>query len=249
MHARILSTAIIAAGALLISGGLAGCGVIGPDVKGSGNIKSEMRQVAPFSGVDVEGSADVTVTYGTEQSVTITTDDNILPIITTEVSNGVLKIDATESYSTSYGVKVAVTIPMLQSIEINGSGDVLVEGAQLENRPVENFRIEIDGSGNVQVPQMNAAKTLAQIDGSGDITLAGTGGTLEAEIDGSGDIDAEAFRVLNAVVRVEGSGDIRVYATESLDASVSGSGDIYYRGDPKVLQKSVSGSGDIIRIP
>ncbi len=249
MQAKILSAAMIMAGALLISAGMAGCGVVGPDVKGSGNIESEARQVAPFSGVDVEGSADVTVTYGTEQSVTITTDDNILPIITTEVSNGVLTIDSKESYSTRHGVKVAVTIPLLESVEINGSGDVVVEGTQLENRPVESFRIEIDGSGNVRVPQLNAAKARAQIDGSGDITLGGTGGTLEAEIDGSGDINAEEFRVLNAVVRVEGSGDIRVYATESLEASVSGSGDIYYRGDPKVVQKSISGSGEIIRIP
>lgn len=226
-----------------------GCDVLDPAVKGSGKVDVEKRQVAPFTGIAVDGSADVTVTYGTEQRVEITTDDNILPIITTEVSDRVLNIDSKESYSTSYGVSVAITIPTLVSIEIDGSGDVGVEGTQLENRPVENFKVEIDGSGDVRISGLSATNVSAEIEGSGDITIAGTGVKLKAKVEGSGNIGADMFQVLNGTVWVEGSGDVRVYATESLEATVSGSGDIYYRGNPPRLNTSVTGSGDIIKLP
>lgn len=227
----------------------AGCDVLDHSIKGSGKIESESREAAPFTGVFINGSADVTVTYGVEQSVTVTTDDNLLPIITTEVSNGVLVIDSKEPYSSTHGVKVDVSVPKLESIGIDGSGDVRVENAPLENVPVANFIIDIDGSGNVEVPALNASATRVGIDGSGDVRLKGTGAELHAEIDGSGNIDAEGFQTLRCTAIVGGSGDIRVNATESLDATVSGSGNIYYGGNPPTVKSDVSGSGDVIKQP
>ncbi len=47
------------------------------------------------------------------------------------------------------------------------------------------------------------------------------------------------------MVSVGGSGDAAVNASESLKASVTGSGDIHYSGHPKNVAKSKTGSGDI----
>lgn len=259
LRATVLCTSIMATG----------CGILGPDVQGSGEIVSEKRELPAFTGININNDADVAVTYGTAQSVEISTDDNILPLITMQVSNGVLKIDSKESYSTSHGVKVTITVPTLESIEIDGSGDVVVQNAQLENLPVTNFRIDIDGSGNVQIPSMNAAtismdiegsgnvqipsleatNVSVEVEGSGDISIAGNGGTLTVELEGSGNIKAEEFQTLNSIVKVEGSGDVRVNATESLDAHISGSGDVYYRGNPRAVKTGVTGSGDFIKLP
>ena len=52
---------------------------------------------------------------------------------------------------------------------------------------------------------------------------------------------------MNTAVRVAGSGDADVNVTNKLDASVSGSGDVRYTGNPKSISSSKSGSGDIDR--
>ena len=44
---------------------------------------------------------------------------------------------------------------------------------------------------------------------------------------------------------VNGSGDVEVYASKSLYARVSGSGDIDYKGNPANVDKKTSGSGDV----
>jgi len=47
------------------------------------------------------------------------------------------------------------------------------------------------------------------------------------------------------LIRVTGAGSVDVYATQQLDAIVSGVGQITYAGDPPVVNKNVSGIGTI----
>ena len=48
-----------------------------------------------------------------------------------------------------------------------------------------------------------------------------------------------------ALTKVYGSGDATVRASEQLDASVTGSGDVHYSGNPPKVRKNVTGSGGI----
>ena len=50
---------------------------------------------------------------------------------------------------------------------------------------------------------------------------------------------------MSAKVTVTGAGSVNVYATQELNATVSGVGQITYAGDPPVVNKSVSGVGSI----
>ena len=64
-------------------------------------------------------------------------------------------------------------------------------------------------------------------------------------LDGSGQA-----RLLGLVARdvravIGGSGELLVTATDRLDASVPGSGEIIYAGNPAHVTKSVTGSGEI----
>ena len=79
--------------------------------------------------------------------------------------------------------------------------------------------------------------------GSGDIELAGNTKTFVCEIRGSGDVHCENLKSENANINVKGSADVNVFASVSLKARVSGSGDIYYRGNPPNPDITVLGSG------
>jgi len=123
-------------------------------------------------------------------------------------------------------------------IRVSGSGEV--DAAKLE---ADDVYVTVKGSGDVQV---YARRTLdARTSGSGDITIEGEVEEAEIETNGSGDIDARRLIATNAYVRTRGSGDVRIRVTEDLDGTTSGSGDIYYYGNPEHVSKRSSGSGEV----
>jgi len=192
-------------------------------IRGSGVAVTEERTVAEFTKIEVGGASDVDVQVGGEVRIEVTADDNLIGHVRTRVENGTLKIDTSDgSYAFRKGPEVRVSVPTLEGITLAGSSDAKVAGVE-----AESFR--------------------AQVAGSADLTVAGTTQDLEAWVSGSGTLDLFDLEARNVTVRVSGSGDANVVALESLDAKVSGSGDVRYRGDPPRTNTSVSGSGTVTR--
>ena len=69
-------------------------------VEGSGQSASEQRELASFNEVRLDVSADVRIKSGEKISCEVRGDDNIIPLIATEVSGDRLRIFAKESFST-----------------------------------------------------------------------------------------------------------------------------------------------------
>jgi hypothetical protein len=189
-------------------------------IRGSGVSKTESRAVGSFSKIDLAGSPDVEVAVGPATSVSVTADDNILSNIDTTVSGDTLSINSKGSYNTRIGVKVNISVPMLEGVSVSGSGDIHVTG-------------------------LTAGDMDAGVTGSGDVTLSGVVDRLSGQITGSGDLRAGDLAAKHVRVKVTGSGDATIRATEELDASVTGSGDVHYSGNPPQVRKNVTGSGDI----
>jgi hypothetical protein len=212
---------------LLIFGSLvlSSCFLI-PDVParvhGSGNVTSETRDATGFTSISVEGSANVNVAFGTKESVTITAEDNIAPLIETNVQNHqlVIKTKPQMSYSTNRPVIIDVTMVSLDSVSIGGSG-------------------------NIDVPELTADAFKAEITGSGNITVRGTANSVNLTVSGSGNLYCDQLKAKTAVATLTGSGNITIYASDSLEATLSGSGSIRYSGNPAKVKKNVTGSGTI----
>ena len=65
--------------------------------KGSGAVKEETRAVAGFTRLVLALPATVALTQGATESLAISADDNLLPLLRTRVENGELAIDADKS--------------------------------------------------------------------------------------------------------------------------------------------------------
>lgn len=191
--------------------------------RGSGVTASEPRNVTGFDHIEVSGSATVDITIGSTWAVEVEADDNILPLITTKVTGSTLDIGTKSgtSFMTSNPVRVSITMPAVAGVGISGSGEVTAN----EIGDTQSLTVDISGSGKV--------------------TMAGTAEQLDVSVDGSGSFDGRRFQVATAVVSIAGSGTITVWATDRLDASISGSGSIRYVGTPGQLSTDVSGSGSI----
>ena len=95
-------------------------------VKGSGTVISESRQVPEFRELRLEGRGKVALTQGNRSSVEVTTDDNILPSIETEVTNGKLIISHKKGMNLRpTTLNFAITVKDLAGISIAGSGDII----------------------------------------------------------------------------------------------------------------------------
>jgi Putative auto-transporter adhesin, head GIN domain len=95
----------------------------------------------------------------------------------------------------------------------------------------------------VNVPSLEAL-TLA---GSGILRASGSAGRLDVSLSGSGDAQLGQLVARNVHAVVSGSGRIVVTATHSFEGLVSGSGAIFYGGDPAHVKTSVTGSGVVAR--
>jgi len=196
-----------------------GCG---PLTQGSGLAKTEIRTVDAFQSVSVSGSSDVDITVGPEQSVEITIDDNLLPLITSEVKNGQLKIGNEGRWSSRLGLKVKITVPELTSFAGSGSVDGRISGISSES---------FEGS----------------ISGSGLIIADGLVQQAKASIAGSGEIDFSKLSSQKSSADISGSGTIDIHAKETATASIAGSGTINVHGNPDKIAESIAGSGEVQR--
>lgn len=195
---------------------LSGC--IG-GVRGSGVRKTEQRALAPFTAIETTGAFQVDVTCQKPASFEIEADDNILPLIQTEVSNGVLRVTTTKGYMSSGGILLRVTVPNLESIESSGAGKFQV--SDLKN---DNFKIRSTGASTFNASGMSK--------------------TVEIDSTGAGKIDAHNLQTQKADVNVTGAAAVDVSASDQLDVTVSGAGRVTYSGNPKV-NKRVSGAGQV----
>ena len=209
-------------------------------VKGYGDAEERSFELEEFRSFMVSCSADVEIAQGDKQQVTVRGESNILDMFNTDVKNGSWNIDTDKCYSSKKGVKVMITMPDLESIKINGSGDV----SSLGILSTKDISIEINGSGDVAL-ELNSDEVRTEIDGSGDVTLSGECHSMDIDVNGSGDIKAFGLNTGDCDVDVNGSGDTRLNISGHMKVNVNGSGDVHYKGAPTSLEVNENGSGDV----
>src|SRR6476469_3580868 len=121
---------------LLLLAAFSSCNFMGGRrVRGNGTPGTETRNVGAFDGIHVLGSMDVVITPGTEPSVKVEADENLLKYILTNREGNTLVIRTRNGYNldSRSGIKVYVTAPTLEELEVSGSGSVVSNGKVTAN--------------------------------------------------------------------------------------------------------------------
>jgi hypothetical protein len=125
------------------------------------------------------------------------------------------------------------------SADVSGSGDLSVKGS------CQSFDSGVSGSGKVNVSATISGKADVSVSGSGRISARGSAQQMKATISGSGKVLAADLEVSRCEVRISGSGDVEINVKDALDANISGSGSVSYKGNPNQLNSHASGSGHV----
>ncbi len=210
--------------------------------------------------VELSGPIDLTLRYGAQPALVVRGEQRLLANIETSQEGRVLHI-GTRGIVLRHRqpIEVELTLPALERVGVDGSGDTRVNGFSGEMIEVElngsgsvdfNGRYRqakaiVHGTGTLTLDAGNGDSVEAALTGSGTITLAGAARSFQAASNGSGTLDAQRLRAETAKVRQAGSGNASVTANASIAAAVSGSGDVDVYGKPPQRSISRTGSGDV----
>jgi hypothetical protein len=189
-------------------------------VRGNGKVVTENRNISDFTEIELGGAYNVEVKVGSSPSLVIYGEGNIVKYIRTRVEGDRLIIDTKKNISPRKEIKIKITVPSLNRLESSGACDIYAE-----NISGDKFILDMSGAGSVEV--------------NGKVDR------LDVEISGAASLHAKNLRSKNAKVSLSGASSADVYASEFLDASVSGVGTINYYGTPKDVRSDVSGVGSI----
>lgn len=123
--------------------------------------------------------------------------------------------------------------------DVSGSGNMELKGK------CKNFDSDISGSGDVNLDASIQEEADFGLSGSGKIHASGTAQSVKATISGSGKVLAGNLEAGKCTVRISGSGDVEINVKDDLDANISGSGSVTYKGNPNHVNSHSSGSGHV----
>jgi len=215
-----------------------------------GDVVAESRQLAPFSRIQVSGTAAVTLVQDTNGPLVIETPARGKAQVDAVVRDNTLDITALDSrrwwdalIGTGPSGEPRITVHFRDLDAISVAGGVRITAAA-----VHVPALRIDGAGGTSVTIADLRTESLRVSGEGALKadLTGQATRQTVSISGAGDYRAEKLASSDTTVTVSGAGKVLVNVSKTLKASISGAGIVEYLGDPEVTQH-VSGVGRVRR--
>lgn len=207
---------------------------------------NEMTTMQPFDELEIAGAFKVIYEQGESHSVRIEASEQALKEMTVYVKDGELRIrKAVNKPTVSFSdVKVHVTSPAIEGIEIAGSG------AFTASKPIttRDLKTEIAGSGKILLVGVTGVETDMEIAGSGNIEIGQLDTeSAKAEIAGSGDVNLGVLNCKKFNIEIAGSGNVNCEHIDADDVhtQIAGSGDVNLKGTVRHQSKDIVGSGKV----
>jgi len=212
-------------------------------VQGSGTLKTETRNVSGFSKVSLSGTGNLVIQQAPVEALTVTAEDNILPLIQTTEDGDTLVIKYQDNVSVqpTRPIVFALTAKSLTGVSVSGEGTVTMNGI---NTP--SLDIHMSGAGDVTAHSVSTASLNVNISGAANVTIDGQTTQQSITISGAGKYQADKFTSKNATINISGSGSGTVNVQDTLNVTITGEGDVKYIGNPAVTQH-ITGTGSVTK--
>jgi hypothetical protein len=201
--------------------------------------------VAEFQRVSTVGPQDIVITYGETPSVRAEGSAQALNMLEVAVVDGALTIrPRSEGWQWAWPrlarTTYFVTVPRLDAVALDGSGDVRVDKVE-----AESFRASVSGpGGDLSIDSLTAGEADFTINGTGSIAAKGTARATRVEISGPGNLRGNGLRSQTADVSVSGPGDAELTVDDIARIFASGPAEVDIAGTAR-CSVSESGPADV----
>jgi hypothetical protein len=216
----------------------------------------KVLELPEFKAIYVNSGYTVYLKQTNKQEVSVEALTEIFQLSEIKVENGILMVNVErkpdspnksiwakiDDIKVNPTMKLYVSVKSISEIQVNGSGKVISENSIAS----DNLILGVSGSGAIDLDIKGNAVT-TEISGSGNVTLKGYATSNDIKMTGSGNLSAFACELESAKVKLAGSGNGEINVTNSLEATVMGSGALKHKGNTKNLAKKVYGSGSVER--
>jgi hypothetical protein len=216
-------------------------------LRGKGPSITSTRSLQGYNQVKLNIPAKLYYSIDSTYRFSITAQGNIEPHLETEVRGTTLHVSWKPRLHVRghAPIEIHMSGPHPSLLHVNGSGEIYVQQAIRGQR----LDLDVNGSGDIDVPAFYGDAWHASVNGSGDIEMrGGLSKDVYLDVNGSGDIEALQHSGNKVFAEISGSGEIGVGVRDELEAKISGSGKILYRGNPRT-KINISGSGRVSQEP
>lgn len=191
------------------------------NINGSGPIISESRSVSAFTSISSSLPANIVISQGSEQNLTIETHGNVLGIIESKVVNGELQLRLKENLRHLDRLDIYITASNYENLRLSGASRLETEGCLALNQ----LEVHLSGATSVE--------------------LCGMADKLEIHLSGAGIFNGYDMMAQTIDASVSGASHVQVNASQLLDVSISGAASVRYKGNPQINSR-ISGAGSLI---
>jgi hypothetical protein len=193
-------------------------------IVGSDVIATEERPVAGFNAVSIDHPGRLIVERTGSESLQVTAEDNILPLVRSDVAGGRLTLSLAPGRGLTLNREIVYRLTVAELDDVEASGTA---------------RIELRG--------MRAEGLGVRLSGASMLRAAGECGALTILLSGASQGDTGALSARSVTAALSGASYGLVRASESLIVTATGASRLEYLGDPRVTS-TVSGGSSVRRV-
>jgi len=206
---------------------------LGPETKGNGVVKQQTREVPEFTGVATFAIFETSVTIGPKASVVLDIEENLLPLVETNVKDGrlVVKFADNQTIRPTRPVKLTIVAPSIDLLRTEGVSKLVATLGE-----TSRLKLEAAGASSLEVHEVVSEQLDVRIEGTARVQLQGQGKTLKIEGSGASRITADKAAFETAVVEMDGATQGEINVTTSIEGTISGASSLKVRkGAPCLL--------------
>jgi hypothetical protein len=213
----------------------------GDGIKGSGNITTKTRDAnQDFKRIEVSNGIKVILTQADNKSITVEADDNIQEHIITKIENGILKIEADESYNATETPIVNVKMPVINGLKTDSGSEITSSSVLI----TENMDVKADSGSEINI-EVEADAIKLETESGSSIEASGKALKLETSSSSGSTIDAKNLMTNEIIAKSESGSSSSIYPILKLEAKASSGSAITYHKIPKTLSKEESSGGSV----
>lgn len=201
---------------------------------------SEVREVEAFTQIISKIPCEVKIVNGLKPEVEISGDEAYRSLVTVTSKGGKLQIKGKSKLKRAKNIVVTIKYVTLEKLQIQSAFNTEVI-APINS---EKFDYVKKGYGSAKI-LINASRLNAKISGGGKTVLQGNCDRMDIKISGNAELDAQTLQVNKVNINNSSTNLVVVQAVESIDAKLSGKGNIDVYGNPEKKDFKIEGSGNV----
>ncbi|WP_197088597.1 head GIN domain-containing protein [Rufibacter radiotolerans] len=198
-------------------------------VEGNGKFKTETRAVSTFTSLVISGGFEVELTQGTQESLKLEAEENVLPLIESTVQNGTLTIKIKKGLKSAKRLKAYVTVRDLKKLQLAG-------GIKLyTTNTITGSALALEFAGGINAVMALKVKDLtADFAGGTKVTFSGTADKVTLDLAGATNLKALELKTNYLTLDAAGASSAQVNVAKELTVDAAGIVTVDYKGSPKV---------------